>query len=103
MSGDEPKSAYELAMERLRKQDRDAGRAEAAPLTDAQKKKIAEIRRDAEAKIAQLEIMRQSHLHAAAGDADEFAKIEENSLRDRRRIESERDGRIAKVREGHAG
>ncbi len=103
MSGDEPKSAYELAMERLRKQDRDAGRAEAAPLTDAQKKKIAEIRREAEAKLAQVEIMRQSHLHAASADADEQAKIEENTQRDRRRIESDRDEKIAGVRKGRAG
>ena len=38
-----PKSAYELAMERLRKSDADAG-IERQPVTDAQKAAIAEIR-----------------------------------------------------------
>jgi len=40
---DAPKSAYELAMERLRKKDRDEGVPEHAP-TAAQRKAIAEAR-----------------------------------------------------------
>ena len=103
MTDDEPKSAYELAMERLRKQDKDAGRKEPAPLSAKQKQEIAAIRKDAEAKLAQLEIMRQSHLAKAMADPDEQAKIEENSLRDRRRIEDDRDGKIARVRQGRTG
>jgi len=37
------KTAYELAMERLKKKDADAG-IESTPVTDAQKTQIAEIR-----------------------------------------------------------
>ena len=37
MSDDAPKSSYELAMERLRKKDAEAG-IEQKPLTDAQKR-----------------------------------------------------------------
>ena len=40
---DEPKSAYELAMERLRKKDAESG-AESRPLTDEQRAAIAEVR-----------------------------------------------------------
>ena len=53
MSDDTPKSALELAMERLQKKDADAG-IETRPLTDAQKAQIADIRQIATAKIAEL-------------------------------------------------
>src|SRR5262245_12619629 len=43
MADDAPKTAYELAMERLRKKDGEAS-AEDRPLTDTQKAAIAEIR-----------------------------------------------------------
>ncbi len=44
MSGDAPKTAFELAMERLRQKDREVG-VEERPLTDEQKTRIAEVRR----------------------------------------------------------
>ena len=44
MSEEGPKSAYELAMERLRRKDREGGTVE-QPLTEAQKAAIAEARR----------------------------------------------------------
>ena len=44
MSDDAPKSAYELAMERLRKKDREAGDDDDRPLSDVQKAAIAEVR-----------------------------------------------------------
>ena len=49
-----PKIGDELAMERLRKQDEEAG-VERRPVTDAQKAAIAEIRNFYEAKLAELE------------------------------------------------
>jgi hypothetical protein len=52
MSDDEPKSALELAMERLRKKDADAGVA-GTPLTDAQRTRIAEVRNFYDAKLAE--------------------------------------------------
>jgi len=48
---DEPKSAYELAMERLKKKDAEAGVVE-QKLTDAQKAAIADARNFYESKLA---------------------------------------------------
>lgn len=60
MSDDKPmKSSYELAMERLRKKDEEAG-IETKPVTDAQKAAIAEIRNFYEAKMAEQEVLHQS-------------------------------------------
>jgi hypothetical protein len=56
-----PKSAYELAMERLRKKDEEAG-IERRPPTEAQKAAIAEIRNVYEAKLAQLGVMHESKM-----------------------------------------
>ena len=55
------KSSVELAMERLRKQDADAG-IEQLLLTDEQKAAIAEIRNFYGAKIAEQEILQASAL-----------------------------------------
>ena len=56
MPEDRLKSAYEVAMERLRAEDRDRGVEPARPLTKAQKKRIAELRQEAKAKLADLEV-----------------------------------------------
>ena len=95
---DAPKSAYELAMERLRKKDAESG-AESTPLTDEQRKAIAEVRNFYEAKLAEAEVLHQSSLRRAA-DPDARALLEEQYRRDRERLGSERDGKIAKIREG---
>ena len=96
---DAPKSAIELAMERLKSKDRTEGRAETAPLTEAQKGKISEIRKDFEAKTAQLEIMTRSHREATWDKPEERLKVEEHAQIDRRRLEEDRDSKIARVRE----
>ena len=68
MSDDKPlKSAYELAMDRLQAEDRKSGVEQAKPLTDAQKESIAELRRQARAKRAEIEIL-HAKARAAAGD-----------------------------------
>jgi hypothetical protein len=59
MSDDEPKTAYELILERLKQKDRAAGVTE-RPLTDAQKARIAELRKLYEARLAEREILYQS-------------------------------------------
>ena len=51
-----PKTAYELAMERLRQKDAEAGIVQES-LTDEQKGEIAEVRRVAEARTAELKIL----------------------------------------------
>jgi hypothetical protein len=96
------KSAYELAMQRLRAKDREAGIEEHRPLTAAQKKRIAELRQEAKAKIAELEIMRRDKLGEAGGDPEKIAEIEEHFRVDRRRVESSRDEKIAGVRSGES-
>jgi hypothetical protein len=101
MSDDAPlKSAYEIAMERLRAKDRENGVEERKALSREQKERIAELRQDAKAKIAELEIMRRDKLAAAQGDPEKIAEIEEHFAIDRKRVESSRDELIAEVREG---
>jgi len=92
------KSAYELALERLQAQDRAEGIDEPAPLTRKQKKEIARLRQEAEAKSAQLQIMRRDALAAAQGDPEKVAEIEEHFAVDRRRVESSLDASIARIK-----
>lgn len=90
------KSSFELAMERLRKSDADAG-VTRQPLTDAQKAAIAEIRNVYEAKLAELEVLHQSQMRALADPiAQETA--EQSYRHERERLSSERDARVEKAR-----
>ena len=97
---DEPRSAFELAMERLRKQDAESG-AESRPLTDEQRTAIAEVRNFYEAKAAEVEVLHQSSLGRAV-EPDARALIEEQYRRDRERLNSERDRKIVGIRRGDA-
>lgn len=92
------KSAYELAMERLRKQDAEAG-VDERPLTDAQKAAIAEVRNFYEAKLAEQDVLQQSSLRKTF-DPAERETIEAAFRRDRERFVSERDAKIEKIRSG---
>ena len=94
------KSAYELAMERLAAKDREAGVEESAPLDEEQKARIAQLRQEAKAKLAELEILHRKNLAATGGDAAEAAKVEDHYAVDRARVESRRDAAIARVRKG---
>ena len=99
MADDEaPKSAYELAMERLQKKDREDG-VENRPLTDEQRQDIAEIRKTYEARFAEREILHRSALRKTE-DPAEHETLEEQYRRDRERLGSERDRKIEKVRAG---
>jgi hypothetical protein len=98
MSDEEPKSAYELAMERLRKQDAEQGLSE-QPVNDAQKAAIAEAQRACQAKLAELEIMQKSKL-AGVFDAEALEALEKNYRRDVERVREERDRAIARIRRG---
>ncbi len=91
-----PKSAYELAMERLKKQDAEAG-VERSPVTDAQKAAIAEIRNFYEAKLAELDVLHQGLMRSSA-DPDERATAEPQYRRDRERLTTERNAKIDKAR-----
>ena len=92
------KSAYELAMERFKKQDKEAG-VERKPLTDQQKAAIAEIRNFYEAKLAEADLLHQDKMLTTLDPAERAARDEEYR-RDRERLSTERDAKIAKARGG---
>lgn len=96
MSGDAPKTAYELAMERLRQKDRESA-VEERPLTDAQKASLAEVRKVYQAKVAEREILHSDAL-AKARSRDEIEKLNEEMRRDLERMAGERDRRIEEIR-----
>ena len=91
-----PKSAYELAMERLKQKDADAG-IERAPVTDAQKAAIAEIRNFYEAKLAEAELLHQGRMRSLM-DATERETADQEYRRDRERLTNERDAKVEKAR-----
>lgn len=93
--GDKPKSSYELAMERLRAADPKA--AKEKPLTAAQKEKIAEARRIAAARLAEVEL--QFH-DPSKGPLDPAAqeKAEAEYQIDRQRIQADLERAIAGIR-----
>src|SRR5215472_8488791 len=96
MTDDAPKSAYELAMERLRKKDAEAG-VERPVVTDAQKAAVAEIRNIYDAKLAELDVMHQSKMRASV-DPQARATLEEEFRRERERLTTERDAKVEKAR-----
>jgi hypothetical protein len=97
MADDKPlKSALELAMERFRKSDAEAG-IERRPPTEAQKAAIAEVRNFYEAKLAELEVLHQGRLRRTADPAERLER-EQEYRRDRERLNAERDAKIEKVR-----
>ena len=89
------KSAYELALERLEKQGIDRPREE--NLTAETREKMAEARRKAEAKLAELEILHKNRLKTMM-DPVKRQEEEEEYVRERRRIEEERERRIEELR-----
>jgi len=101
MADDKPlKSALELAMERLRKQDAESG-VEQHSLTEAQKAAIAEVRTIHQAKVAEAEVLLQSRLRRSMDPAEREA-IETELRRERERLAADRDAKIEKIRSGGA-
>ena len=96
MPDDAPKSALELAMERLARKDREEGVVEHA-LSEAQKAEIADVRRVHEAKVAEREILHRAAL-AKARSHEELAKLNEELAQDRDRLARDRDRKIAEIR-----
>jgi len=90
------KSSYELAMERLKKKDADAG-VERRPVTEAQRVEIAEIRNRYEAKLAELDVLHQRDVRDLL-DPDARAAADDEYRRSRERLTSERDAKVDKVR-----
>jgi hypothetical protein len=99
----EMKSAYELAMDRLRKKDAEEG-VTTKPLSDEQKAAIAEVRSLYDAKIAEQDILQQSAMKNLVGaDPAEVDEVGRRFRRERERLASERDSKIEGIRKGSAG
>jgi hypothetical protein len=94
---DAPKSAYELAMERLKKQDAETGVVQ-QKLTDEQKAAIAEARSVYEARIAERQILHRDK-RLTTFDPAEVEKMEEEYRRDMERFATDRDAKIRRIRE----
>jgi hypothetical protein len=97
MTDESPKSAYEVAMERLRRKDAEQG-IEERLVSDEQKAEIAEIRRVYAAKIAEAEILHTSKLMALL-DPEQRALIEQGHRRDLERLRDEQERKLAKLRQ----
>lgn len=97
MSEGEPKSAFEIAMEKLRAR----GDFPEARLTEEQKAEIAEIRGRHKAKVAELEIHHQSDLRKAmdSEDFEQLEKLKETFAREKERLNQEVEEQVRKVRE----
>jgi len=94
------KSAYELAMEKLSKQNpQPAGR-----LTDAQKKQLAEIDSLYQSKIAEKELFLNPKIEQARfqGDAAAVASLEKQLRDEKQSLREEMEGKKEKVRHGLA-
>lgn len=90
------KSAFELAMERLKKQDADAG-IEARPVTDAQKASIADVRNVYQAKLAEQQVLHESAVRGTLDPAERDV-LDQQYRRDCERLTAERDAKIDKIR-----
>lgn len=91
-----PKSALELAMERLKKKDAEQGIGERS-LSDEQKNEIAEVRKTYAARLAQEEILFKSKIQGFM-DPEARRELEGNYRRDVERLNHERDRKIEKIR-----
>jgi hypothetical protein len=91
-----PKSALEIAMARLRQKDAERGE-QAAPLTEDQKARIADVRQAAQAKLAQEDILYQSSL-SRTWEPEARAKLEAEHRMDVQRINDEAERKVQKIR-----
>lgn len=89
------KTAYELALERLEAQGIAPPREEA--VSEAVRQQIAEVRRQEEAKLAELEILHRDKL-ARLTDFDARTEQEEYYRRERQRIGAEAARKVAALR-----
>jgi hypothetical protein len=91
------KSAYELALERMDREGIERPREDA--ISAETRAEMDQVRRRAEAKLAELEILHRDRWRKLA---DPAAREEEEKeyLAERRRIEEERDRKLEKLRGG---
>jgi len=97
MNDDKPKSAVELAMERLRKKDTDNGVVERV-VTDEQKAAIAEARSVHASKVAELEILHRSTM-IGLFDPAERTRVEDEYRRELQRLNDNLETKLQKMRD----
>jgi hypothetical protein len=92
------KSAYELAMERLAKNQ------PSVSLSDAQKKKLAEIDATFKAKIAEKEVFLKDEIYKAqiAGKFEEVEQLEKQLVSEVRRLNEDCEAKKEKLRASFA-
>jgi hypothetical protein len=90
------KTAFELAMEKLRQKDAESG-VEEQVLTDAQRSAIAEAKSVYESRVAERRIMYQSAI-VGVFDPAERAERERELRSDLERFATERDAKIRRIR-----
>ncbi|WP_269526374.1 hypothetical protein [Coraliomargarita parva] len=90
------KSAYELAMERLEREDPSAGK----PLSDAQKAELATIDERYKAKKAEREIFLKQQLakEQSSGNHEAISQIEKQLVNELARLEDEKEAAKEAVR-----
>ena len=93
---DEPKSAFEIAMEKLK-----AAGDNITSLTDAQKAEIAEIRSRFRAKVAELEIRHQDQMKKAVaqGSMEEIEKLRQQLTAEKARLHQDEEKQVQKARQ----
>src|SRR5271169_4954290 len=95
---DRQKTSFELAMERLKAEDREAGTKKETPLTK-KKGAIAEARRIATARLAEREILFKDAMKKMA-DAEARAAAEREYQIDRQRINDDCERAVEEIRRG---
>jgi hypothetical protein len=99
---DEMKSAFEIAMEKLKKMEGQTD--EDISLTEEQKNMIADIKKECNAKIAEKEIMMQSKIKELAYQGEPIEVREQTELlqkefaEEKIRLEQEKDKKIEEIR-----
>ncbi|HZI63519.1 MAG TPA: hypothetical protein VFE44_01995 [Thermoanaerobaculia bacterium] len=91
------KSAYELALERLESEGIERPR-EGAALSEEERARLAEVRQQAAAKLAELEILHRDRL-SKIYEPEKRQQEEDEYVRERRRIEEQRDRKLERARE----
>ena len=98
MGEEKLKTAYELVLEKLQERDRERGTGSQPALDEDQKRRIAEIRTQATAKLAELEILWRAKKASLAYDPETLEKAEREYAADRSRVEERTESQIEKIR-----
>lgn len=94
------KSAYELALERMEREGIEPPREES--ISDDLRAKIGDVRRQTEAKLAELEILHRDALSRIT-EPEARKTAEDNYARERERLESGRERKVETLRREGAG